>query len=129
MHAIKPVSEGSPSHSAATERQLQTTPRMDTKTWLTMVVYHSENGSSEGMRSLNQLAQSIPEYDTETTPEMQEVVDQIRGIAESKCWNPKLSPTSSKALSALTSQPSPAPQERKEHPKCRKQLFFDDKDI
>lgn len=126
MHSIKPVSDGSSPNSSPTRQPMQTSPKLDLKTWLTMVQYHANNGASEDIRSLIQLAHNIPEYDVETPPEVQMVIDKIKKFAESRRWDPELSPNSSQALNALTAQLSPPPQERTVHPKCRRELFGND---
>jgi hypothetical protein len=86
------------------------------ESWLRQVKSLSKSASPEAMASLAQLAGQLPDPQTSSSLEIQEVIQIIQKVAETKKYDPKLFVKSSTALFSLTGQQSP----------CIRRLFSDD---
>lgn len=100
----------SSSHTAQLGRE--PSPNKQLASWLAMVEYHSQSGSSESMQTLKQLAETIPDCQN-LTPAEQDIIDKVKNIAREKAFDPTLSPASKGALTKLIELPENSPVRRK----------------
>ena len=107
-----PVSgtQSSSSHTVPQERE--PSPNKQLASWLAMVEYHSQSGSSESMQTLKQLAETIPDCQN-LTPAEQDIIDKVKNIAREKTFDPTLSPASKGALTKIIELPENSTARRK----------------
>lgn len=81
----------------ANREQTQVRPDNEQAIWLKMVEYHSQNCSPESQQVLGELYTNIPQFDS-TDPEEQALLTKLKMVAETKMYDPRLSPDSKNLL-------------------------------
>lgn len=88
--------------------------------WLTAVESLSKDGSCESRKAVLKLSKELPDCES-LSEDVRDMVNKIKVLAESKNWDPTLSPCSAKLLEKIcrdytrSNEPKPA---------CAKKLNF-----
>ncbi len=88
--------------------------------WLTVVAFHSRDGSFESRKAVLALTEELPNCQS-LPQDVQDAVNKINVLAQSKNWDPSLSPKSSKLLQKICRDYT---QSKMPKPSCTKKLDF-----